>query len=91
MLLLIPVAIVLWIQFKWSLDYKEGLTAVSRMLGQLLIIGYFLGAIFNSDSAWLIVLLLGIMVLASSWIALRTVKGERKNNEIIGLIFVSLS
>ena len=87
-LLLIPVAVVLWIQYRWSLDYKEGLYAVSRMLGQLLIIGYFLGSIFNSESAWVIVLILSIMIIASSWIALRTVKMNRKKLFIIVLISI---
>ncbi len=87
-LLLVPVAAVLWIQYRWSLDYKEGLYAVGRMLGQLLIIGYFLGSIFNSESAWVIVLILSIMVIASSWIALRTVKMNRKQLFIIVLISI---
>ena len=87
-LLLVPVAAVLWIQYRWSLDYKEGLYAVGRMLGQLLIIGYFLGSIFNSKNAWVIVLILSIMVIASSWIALRTVKMNRKQLFIIVLISI---
>jgi len=77
-LILIPVAVVLWIQYKWSLNYKEGIYAVSRMLGQLLIVGYFLGYIFNSDKAWVIVLILIVMIVASSWIALRTITEKRK-------------
>ncbi len=87
-LLLVPVAMVLWVQYRWSLNYTEGLYAVGRMLGQLLIIGYFLGSIFNAESAWIIVLILSIMVLASSWIALRTVKMDRKRLFIIVLISI---
>jgi len=77
MITLVPVAVVIWIQYRWSGDHKEGLYAVSRMLGQLLIIGYFLGYIFNARSAWIIVLVLAVMILVSSWIALRTVKIQR--------------
>ena len=87
-LILIPVAIVLWIQFKWSLDYKEGIYAVSRMLGQLLIIGYFLGFIFNADKSWIIVLMLSVMILSSSWIALRTIKKRRKT--LYSYVLISL-
>jgi len=87
-LLCLPVAMVLWVQYRWSLDYKEGLYAVGRMLGQLLIIGYFLGSIFNSESAWFIILILSIMVFASSWIALRTVKINRKKLFIIVLVSI---
>ena len=86
LLILIPVAVVLWIEFKWSLNYKEGIYAVSRMLGQLLIVGYFLGTIFNSNNAWIIVLILVIMVVASSWIALRTITQHRKQLFIYVLI-----
>lgn len=76
--ILMPVVVVLWIQYKWSLDYKEGIYAVTRMLGQLLIVGYFLGFIFDASNAWIIILVLSIMLLSSSWIALRTVKQWRK-------------
>jgi len=86
LLILIPVAVVLWIQYKWSLNYKEGIYAVSRMLGQLLIVGYFLGYIFNSDNAWIIVLILAVMVVASSWIALRTITAQRKQLFMVVLI-----
>ncbi len=76
-LILIPVAIVLWIQYKWSLNYKEGVYAVTRMLGQLLIIGYILGYIFNSDNYWVIILVLSIMFTSASWIALQAIKDRR--------------
>lgn len=76
--ILIPVVVVLWVQYKWSLDYKEGIYAVSRMLAQLLIIGYFLGYIFNASQAWIIILMLSVMLLSSSWIALRSIKQFRK-------------
>jgi putative ABC transport system permease protein len=73
----IPVVISLVILLKWSLDAKNALYAIVRMLSQLLLIGYFLAFIFKSDSAWLILLILAIMVLAASWIALNTVKAKR--------------
>jgi len=78
LLMLVPVVVVLWVQYKWALNYKEGLYAVSRMLGQLLIVGYFLGSIFNAERAWIIILILAVMIVASSWIALRTIADQRK-------------
>ena len=48
------------------------------MLTQLLLIGYFLVYIFKTDSALIIVAVLTIMLLSSSWIALRTMKIPRK-------------
>lgn len=77
-LILIPVAVVLLIQFKWSLNYKEGLYSVVRMLGQLMIVGYLLGYIFNAENYWVILFIIFVMIAASSWIALRTIKQQRK-------------
>lgn len=86
--LLVPVALVIWVQYKWSLNYKEGIYSVGRMLGQLLLIGYFLGFIFNAQSAWMIIFVLTVMVLASSWIALRTVQVQR--NKLLQYVVISL-
>ena len=48
------------------------------MLGQLLIIGYFLTYLFESKNAWIVIAVLSIMVFTASWIALRTTKSYRK-------------
>ncbi len=89
-LALAPVAVVLYLQYRWSLNYREGLYAVARMLGQLLVIGYFLGYIFSANNAWIIVAVLTVMVLASSWIALRTVEKQRKQLYLAVLISLLL-
>lgn len=73
----IPVAVVVFIIIKQNLNVKNTIYALSRMLGQLLIIGYFLTFIFESDSAWVVLAVLTIMVFAASWIALRTIEGKR--------------
>ena len=70
----IPVLAVLFIQFTWSLSQKRTLHALARMLVQLLLVGFFLGYIFESSSAWLVLVLLIIMVLFSSWIALNNIE-----------------
>ena len=46
----IPVAITLAILFKWSLQVGNALYAVSRMLVQLLLIGYVLAYIFGAEN-----------------------------------------
>ena len=74
----IPVAITLVIFFKWSLGVGKALYAVARMLIQLLLIGYVLAYIFGAENAGLIVLVLSVMLLASSWIALGSVPEQRK-------------
>jgi len=73
----IPALLTVAILFKWSLNSSNALYAVSRMLVQLLLIGYFLSYIFESQSAGFILLILTVMVFASSWIALGTVSSKR--------------
>ncbi len=90
LLVLLPVAIVLWVQFKWGMNYKEGIYAVSRMLAQLLIVGYFLGFIFNASRAWIIILMLSVMLVSSSWIALRSVKDFRRQYYFYVLISLAV-
>ena len=73
----VPVLVTLYIIYKWSLNTKNAFYAVVRMLVQLLLIGYCLSYIFDSNSAWVVLLVLFVMVLASSWIALGSVSEKR--------------
>jgi len=74
----IPVIVAIGILVKWSLNAGNALYAICRMLVQLLLIGYFLSYIFQSETAMLIMLVLAVMVFASSWIALGTISVRRK-------------
>lgn len=74
----IPVFLVIAILYKWAHDYRTKLYAISRMLVQLLLIGYFLAYIFESDNALIILAVLLVMILISSWIALRSTKIPRR-------------
>ena len=74
----IPVLAVAGILYKWSLNYKNALYALSRMLLQLLLVGYVLVYIFESDNSLVVLAVLTVMVIASSWIALRTIKVQRR-------------
>ena len=75
----IPVSIVIGILHAWSLEWKNTIYAVIRMLAQLLLIGYFLTYIFESNSASITVGVMSIMVFAGSWIALRPIPDNRWN------------
>lgn len=74
----IPVLVVVGILYKWNLNYRNAVYAIFRMLVQLLLIGYFLIYIFESNNPWIIMLILAIMVCASSWISLHSIKAKRK-------------
>jgi len=84
----IPVVIVFLILAKWSLSSKRAMIAITRMLIQLLLIGYFLVAIFESDNAYLVAFILVVMVAFSSWIALGNlpvVKSELVKTAVISI------
>ena len=74
---MIPVVLVVAIFVKWSLEYKNVLYAMGRMLIQLIIIGYFLAFIFEANSSWIVILVLLVMIFFSGWISLRTVQKLR--------------
>jgi putative ABC transport system permease protein len=76
-LALIPVCVVIVIHFLWSREHRTAIYGVSRMLLQLLMIGYFLTYIFDSGSAWITLAVLAVMIFSASWIGLRTVRHNR--------------
>jgi len=69
----IPVAIVVVLMWSWHQNYGRALYAVARMLLQLILIGYVLIFIFETDSALVISAVLAVMLVAASWIALNTI------------------
>ncbi|MCK4839376.1 MAG: ABC transporter permease [Desulfobulbaceae bacterium] len=73
----IPVFVVAGILYRWTADGHNTIYAVFRMLVQLLLIGYFLIFIFESDSAWVVLAVLVVMLCTSSWISLRTIRSDR--------------
>ena len=74
----IPAIVVIVIMLKWTMDFRNGLYAIGRMLLQLVLIGYFLTFIFESRNWAVVVLILAVMLFSSSWIALRTTKSKRR-------------
>ena len=86
----IPMVIVLGILVKWHMNYGNAVYAIVRMVIQLLVIGYLLVFIFNAESSWIVVGILLVMVVASSWIALGSVGEHRRKllNYALIAIFV---
>ncbi len=76
-LVFIPVFAVVGVLYRWSLGYRNALYGVSRMLVQLLLVGYVLAFIFQSDSSWIVLSILVVMVSVSSWISLHAVRETR--------------
>lgn len=75
---LAPIGLILLIQHRWSNSVVETLWAVTRMLMQLALIGYLLVFIFTTDNPLIVLLVISVMMLTAAWIALRTVKPQRR-------------
>ncbi len=86
--ILIPVLAVLIILFKWNSNAGNSVYAITRMLLQLLLTGYFLNYIFASDAAWITLLILVVMIIFSSWIALGSVRKFR--NRLLAKAMISI-
>ncbi len=84
----IPAAAVIVLMWRFSAGYQKALYAFLRMFMQLLLIGYALVYIFASGSALVITTILGIMIVAASWIALNTVKTGKR--ELFSASFLSI-
>ncbi len=67
----VPVAVALVIFVRYSLGAWNGVYATARMLIQLLVIGYVLTYIFDSEAPHVVLAVLLVMMGAAAWIALR--------------------
>ncbi len=67
----LPVILLIGIMKLWGLNALQPIYANFRMLIQLLLIGYVLTYIFETDQPIVILLVILFMILMSSWIALR--------------------
>jgi putative ABC transport system permease protein len=84
----VPALAVVLILHRWTGRAREGLYGFARMLLQLVLIGYLLVYIFEARHYGLILAVLGVMVLAASWIALRTSALPKRH--LYGLALVSV-
>ncbi len=69
----LPVLVVVVVH-RWSIGIGGTLYATGRMLVQLLLVGYVLAAIFQTESPFVVLAVLSMMLAAASWIALRPMK-----------------
>ena len=89
MLGFIPVIILIGIMYFWGLKISNSIYANFRMLIQLLLIGYVLTFIFETDEPIIIILVVLFMILMSAWIAMRPLKESGIYPFIV--IFISLA
>ncbi len=74
---IVPALLVALLLVRWSLDWRKAVYALTRMLAQLLLVGYVLAWIFDNATAWIVLGILTVMVTASSWIALSSLDRGR--------------
>lgn len=73
----LPVLVVFAVMARWSIPTGRTVTAVMRMLVQLLAVGYVLTFIFETDHAAIVMATLALMITAASWISLGPVEEDR--------------
>ena len=89
-IIFIPTAFLLVVMFRWQLKAFTGLYANVRMLVQLLLVGYFLTYLFETNQPLVIVLLIALMIAVSAWIALRSSEDKSVKTYFIFLIAIGV-
>lgn len=87
---ILPAAVVIGILFRWSADGKTAIIATLRMLVQLLLIGYVLIYIFETDRPVFIIAVLTVMITAASWIAIRPLQKKQPQMYFNSLVAISI-
>jgi len=77
--------------YNWRAGGGTAIYATLRMLVQLLLVGYVLVYIFDTDHWGVVAGVLIVMLIAASWIAVRTVKSPGPRTYLSALIAVSVS
>jgi putative ABC transport system permease protein len=72
----LPSVLLIGLMWRWSLNAGEALYANGRMLVQLLGVGYVLTYVFETDRPLVIAGVVGLMIAAAAWIALRPLTGR---------------
>jgi putative ABC transport system permease protein len=87
----LPVIILIVIMKFWSLDALQAIYANIRMLVQLLLVGYVLTFIFETDSPILVILVIIFMISMSAFIALRPLQAKGIKPFLIVLMSLGVS
>jgi len=90
LLTLIPLSVVIFIYFRWSLRGEQIIYASVRMILQLIAIGFVLTFIFKTENVTIIFSILGAMLLMASWISLYAIKAHRKQLYFKALLALSI-
>jgi putative ABC transport system permease protein len=84
----IPALLVVFVLFRWSIGGRPSLYALARMALQLILVGYVLTFIFQTDRIWVVLGVLTFMLSIASWIALRPL--QRKSPLLLGKAWIAI-
>lgn len=85
-----PILLLLFVMHRWSLKALDGLYANARMLVQLLLVGYVLTFIFETEEPIVIACVIVVMLVASAWIALRPLQVSTARLYLVALVSISV-
>lgn len=71
---LLPVTLVMFVFMRWHTGAKDALIASTRMVLQLVAMGYILVLLFARPSWWVSLSVVTVMLLIATWISLRPVR-----------------
>ncbi len=88
---LLPLLFVSYFYYKWSNNKTEIAYATTRMVIQLLLVGYVLIYIFNDNNLYLGMFILAFMIFVSSWITIRNTQNKSLSHFIKIIISITVS
>jgi putative ABC transport system permease protein len=91
LLAFLPSIIVLLIMRAWALNPGQALWANVRMLVQLLAVGYVLTFVFESETPWIVLGVISLMMSVAAWIALRPLKSKTPRKYLVALAVIGTS
>jgi len=86
----LPALVVIGISFRWAVNAGTSFYAIARMLIQLLLVGYVLTFIFETDQPSVVLIVLIVMLFAASWISLGPLKKREKLKYLKALASISI-
>lgn len=72
-----PTVLVIWIALKWAGSGAELIYATLRMVAQLLLIGFALVYILETENPLIGLVVVAVMILVSAWISIRVIDTNR--------------
>lgn len=87
----IPAMVVLAVFYAWTIRCQTIVYAFARMTIQLILVGYVLTYLFGTNHSLIVVAVMILMILISSWITLRPLKSITYKTYLHALIAIAIA